>query len=81
VHRRFHHFTPVTGPGSVRRGIVQRAKTLICKAGTTAKVKIRSSWRVASDGLRGLLWGSKRPCFCKGCACTGANGPHSLSHS
>ena len=63
MHRRFHHFIPVTGSGSVRRGIVQQAKTLICKAGTTTKVKTRSIRRVASDGFHGLLLASKRPCF------------------
>ena len=63
VCMRFHHFIPVTGPGTVRRGTVQQAKTLICKAGTTAKEKIRSIRRIASDGFRGLRWASNRPCF------------------
>ena len=74
VYRRFHHYIPVKGPGAIRRGSVHQAKALICEIGTLIKVKIRSIRRVASDGFRGILWASRRPCCRPSCICTGAGG-------
>lgn len=50
VFRRFFHFVPVQGRGSVNRRLVQKAESAIVQKGTMERVKIRSLRRVASSG-------------------------------